>query len=477
MSILLRVEGVNFGGFIYDTRKLPIIRGASLLILEAPRAVQLHLQQKVGACDAISLGASAGFFEVQPKLPSTTAEEVRDEAEKFFATTEPYCHATFVAAAISWNGKDFPIVREKLVSLVRLRQMKACSVTVPAPGARAEVACSFDGVRPALHSRTLPGAAEPSFISAATQARWKEGGSEKRKAFYQRYAGIPDPPEFTEDFEDLAESGPGNLNGKMAVIYADGNRFSSLMRNHSRTGGAMQKHDEAMRDPRTGLLKAVVQAARTDPGWKLKAADGLERVRLETLLWGGDDMLWVVPAWRGWRLLELLIASTANWNLAGDPLTHAIGIVFCAAKAPIHRIKHLAEDLCGAAKDEAKRAAPIRNALAYAVLESVDHTGANLEDYWAKRYGAGRTPAELTLNPVNLSKLRTHRERLDAVDISRKKLHEVAQLVVKGGDFAPALESLMKLDAFKAALPDLETIAGSGPLKFVHLLELWDYLA
>jgi hypothetical protein len=138
---------------------------------------------------------------------------------------------------------------------------------------------------------------------------------------------------------------------------------------------------------------------------------------LETLLWGGDEVLWVVPAWLGWHVVQtffrVVSAGAADQRAAAPPrsvavrpaaakheirnlddkrkkapapapaqqevpgldelvLTYSAGLVFCHAQAPIRRIWDLAEQLTREAKQARDRN---KNAIAYVVLESFDQLG------------------------------------------------------------------------------------------------------
>ncbi len=107
---------------------------------------------------------------------------------------------------------------------------------------------------------------------------------------------------------------------------------------------------------------------------------------METLLWGGDEIVWVTPAWRGWRLLTMFYESAKAWQLLGKSVTHSAGLVFCHHKAPIHEIVHLAKELNGMVKEKGRRQ-KARNLFAYQVLESFDHIGRALDDdFLRERY-------------------------------------------------------------------------------------------
>ncbi len=115
-------------------------------------------------------------------------------------------------------------------------------------------------------------------------------------------------------------------------------------------------------------------------------------LRLETLQWGGDESLLVVPAWIGMDLLQHFFHHTKSWK----PLTHAAGIVFCSAKSPIRQIQALARELAESVKNS--KGGRDDNFFDYMVLESVDYpTEADLKQTFEIRYGplAATRPAKL----------------------------------------------------------------------------------
>jgi len=121
-------------------------------------------------------------------------------------------------------------------------------------------------------------------------------------------------------------------------------------------------------------------------------------LRLETLIWGADEMTLIVPAWLGYETVSLLLRelrpSPMHWRFTlrqhqGSPverdLSHAIGLVFCHQKAPIQGISRFAGELAEWAKDIDRT----RSGVAYAVLESFDRAGNNVHQLLELRTPAG----------------------------------------------------------------------------------------
>jgi hypothetical protein len=62
-----------------------------------------------------------------------------------------------------------------------------------------------------------------------------------------------------------------------------------------------------------------------DPGAEAKP-EIVSKLRFETLLWGGDELVWVVPAWQGWWTLDFFFRKARRWEYNNIPLKHAAGL-------------------------------------------------------------------------------------------------------------------------------------------------------
>jgi hypothetical protein len=101
-------------------------------------------------------------------------------------------------------------------------------------------------------------------------------------------------------------------------------------------------------------LKALLNYAIGDPDFQTKDLDGNKALRLEVLLWGGDEMTIVVPAWQGWRVMRLFYEYARDLNFKNIPLSHRAAIIFCHHNAPILLIRQLADDLLARTRDDIK---------------------------------------------------------------------------------------------------------------------------
>ncbi len=387
-SHLLRVEGVNLDHFVFDTRDLSTVRGGSLMLLDAVREVESCLTAGKSLVRTLSRGASAGLFELATHDPAAVAKAVRQHLARAFPT------ATFVVdvtAATSSFRDDL----ETLLGANRLRQMRSSSLAVPPANtaARTPAACALDGLHPAGQNKARAG-----FAGEHSWRRHKYGRNRKQD-FYQRETGLSNLPPFAGDFETIAD-GSRPLTGKLAVFYADGNRFGALQAKHCDTPARQMAWDKSIREKRAAFLRDFLRDEACKLEWR-GTQDGDEKgekcILFETLLWGGDEVMFVMPASLGWRFAAFFFEKMGGLDLAmaGEELpnltlTHAASLVFCQHHAPIDRIKRLAKDQMA---DFAKSASRERDSLVVVALESFDHLGSDYSDAMRRRY-RGLLPLE-----------------------------------------------------------------------------------
>lgn len=477
MRFYLRIEGVNIGSFIYDTQDLSTIRGGSLLLLDAAKRIpdwspDIELQP-------ISTGASSGIFAFEATGPEA-ADQLRQDIQRHLNDDPRLRHATFVVDQIAASDRGFAYDRERLLALNRWRQMRSPSIAPVDPEIRvqdsaASDACSIDGLRPAAASMQGPeGEVQP--VSASVRVRREFGRQQKKRDFYREYAGERTGGErrFVHDLSSLTECDGNPLSGKLAVLYLDGNGFGKIQNSKCRSEALQSQFDSRLQSLRRSLLRDFLEWMDRDPGWRTPQPKN-ER-RIETLLWGGDEIIWALPAWKGWDTLDFFFRRSADWEFEGEGLTHAAGLVLCSHKAPIHRIVRLARELAELAKERSRR----RSLFAYQVLETFDHTGDDLQRYRRQRCPEGQSPHGLILEGESLGSVADWLPFLRE-GLPRRQLHSYALALIQGDPSADGheqrlLRSLNDLAAEGKLLRGLERTFGPPPWCWLHLAELWDYL-
>lgn len=477
----LRIEGVNMDSFVYDTNDLNTIRGGGLLLLEAAETKVEGILKACTRCkgiEPISKGASWGLFEIAAEN-SRDAAAIRKAVQSGLSNDSLYRHATFVVDVLPAPSQQnqFNEVRDKLHALNRWRQMQSPSVAVPtleniATSKPANAVCAIDNIRPG--SKKIKVANQTVIASASVKSRRDFGQDQKKRDFYEHFTNLRGLS-FTQDLNDLSsDPDKGILHHKIAVIHIDGNRFGDIQRTECRTKQDQHRFDEKLKEGQKKILKKLLRTANQDPSGSWKNEN---KIRLETLLWGGDEIIWVVPAWLGWSTLALFYKQAGErMKFRGELLTHAAGLVFCHHNAPIDRVKRLAEDLTKLAKMKDKD----ENWFTYQVLESFDHVGMDLDSHQATKVHNITTVDHLLLQSDKMEVVEKSFMELRQEDFPRRKIYQILN-ALQDGNRTKAEEYIEKLNdeqGFKKPLTDLdEVFEGDRDAKWLHLMDLWDYVA
>jgi len=387
-------------------------------------------------------------------------------------------------------------------------------------------------------------AADKNYASPATDVRRAYGRDTKIRV-YHMIGGLRDDEcvgKFTPawEFNDIADRGATRrvdgdfktlngtdpwhrLSGKMAVVYIDGNQFGKQIRRSATTEMEYRDIDEKMLVRRRELMSALIERMKKPiepikepnrPYWRFKPQtweqEQSEHYRIETLMWGGDELIWVVPAWCALETVSFFFEQTKDWTLKDnrlDPkLTHAVGMVLCSHKSPIRSVVKLAKVLADSAKDcnrKSPQAAvhgdgdlpfynqPKSNVMAYQVLESFDHIGNDFADARRRHRFPCMSDHEAILSVDDLASLISYINQLRVCGFPRSRLYEIAQLPQRTAE--PQANSAQTnevshplrvlLDRIKDTTPSIAAALRSETLawpkesaRWYHVMELWDYL-
>lgn len=337
---VLRVEGVNFDNCLYDTNNLAVIRGASLLLDQVERPVAKAIREALGK-DIVpewAGGSKALFRFVASEVVAKQVEScVRSALAK-----EPWKHLSWVVDRVSGEGAE--VIAE---SRNRARQMRSWSVQSCAlPGAKRQDA--LDGMRPAD-----PACDDPRGpLSPATRSRLAYG-RQQRQGFWQDRIGSDLAKEITfcDDFEDIVKDCKAPVSeaasSKIAVLQFDGDGFGKIIDAAGGSAGFAAKFSEISRN----LLSALVRRS-----FDLESKEGNKPstlLRMEVLLWGGDDMTVVVPCWRALDMIAAFYDAAQTAQIAGRGLSFTGAAIIAQRKAPIRRLRALAEEAVGLTKSAA----------------------------------------------------------------------------------------------------------------------------
>lgn len=491
-ELYVRMEAVNLTNFVEDVHDLSTIRGGSFLLLEAVGEVQRRF-----GLERISTGASAGLFSIASEQ---SPDEVRGNIETFLHDHDRYKHATFVVdvSPVSSFERD----RESLTAMNRWRQFQQPTLAVPStPAKPSNEECGYDHVRPA--SKPMHTSDGKKMVSDSVHVRRTEGRERKQQFYGNELKALRAPDDralgdlidqietttFANDLEALtSDPDRGSLHLKMAVLYFDGNGFGKRQFDCG-APEELTALDTAIKTCRRKALRRLLETifSSRDNGWWTSSGE----VRLETLLWGGDEVIWVVPAWKGWEAARLFYEQTQYCEHSGKALTHAGGVVFSHHAAPIHRMRRTAIDLADLCKDFLERNKPGEghaesDLFAYQVFESFDLIEGDLANHRKSRAPLGREKAgeELLVRAAGMGSVAAGMEIVRR-GFPRSKLHDIVLAFTKGDAGALADATAGKLPTeTREALKNLFHFFGrttdespwkTAPTGWFHIAELWDY--
>jgi len=436
------------------------------MLLEMPKAFGRWLGG-FGEVTCVTEGASKAVFRLEPR-PDCAG--VVDAARKWLRTEYP--HATIAVASVGADGGGYFASDEKLTAAIRGMQMRSFSFAgLPEP--EGDGICAWDHVRPAttlIHAK-----GEVLRVSKSTAAKHGSGQDAKR-SFLHHHAGLGGDWKYTSHMDELSGCPVrGALHHKLSVFYADGNSFTKLLRiqlqgiKPQRQEQVIRKFDQYLQGRRKAFLTALLNRT-AEPRWQ--TADGARRI--EVLLWGGDELMLVVPAWCGWETAELFCQTMKGAVFPEGrvevPLKHAMGLVFAHHKAPIHALRRLVRDLAEEAKNQDRKA----DLLSYLVLESFDHIGEDLQRFRQLRGGG---PASLRAENNALGQMSKLLKSFRDSEFPRRKVFQATLGLSHGKNWEMLKEDVEPfLKPWEKGLAEWKRLTGGGAVPWLHLADLWDYV-
>ncbi len=406
-SWICHFEGVNFAATLADTNDLSTMRGASLALLKLDVLAKEALDAAGFKPDQVFSGASQCAFRFEAAGGEEALVKAFDKELKRIAAEAaqpvPLRHLSFVhgIAPLAGEGRE---AEERALKTARARalarQHRQWTVTPPALTGATD-ADPFDRVSPAVEkiklpkgkSRTLPLNGEDEQrphdevrVSTSVAARRKYGRTQ-RQQFYADELGADatsyilgkgdDRLVFTDSIEDIVDDPPSalkvSLNRKVALVYADGNSFGAA-REKLGTPAFSAEVKKLQKAMLAGMLEWLAAGARhkdEEIRQAFRVVDAHKHgpgLRFETLLWGGDETMFVMPSWLATAFVELFFDLTGEWKIGGQKLTHALGIVIANAKTPVRQLQKIAKEAADAAKDLGLRG---ENSATFEIFESL----------------------------------------------------------------------------------------------------------
>jgi len=500
----IQAEAFNIAHVVYDTYDISTIRGGSFMLLAAIK----HLENAFPWLTSIATAASSGLFtyEDSGNLEAQKEGKAKQVLKALNDFTEG--HATFLVAVKEDKG-NFAQVINLLEADLRRQQWRMPTVVVP-PSASTDQECYFDGWRPGVVPYTVD-ELEGVKISEAARFRRKIGRTFKQHIYSQLLdEPIEEDDLVARDLGKLAmDDSKGILNGKIALIQVDGNSFGRIRRNTCDTAPRRSAFDDAIQKCREHFLRDILFHARSDPDFQF-VDQGKVALRIELLMWGGDEFTLVVPAWKGLEVLERFFRFAGELPVESGfgtvHMTHRAAVIFCHYDAPILQIRRLAEELLsrtkknitkkfGEALDSDPSLASLTqedrtrqlewlsnarygNAARYLVLESFDMLRGSLDQFLDRYYGKGHAD-ELLLYGHQMPELRDHLCTARST-VSKGQVVRIAQAIADGDEdsltkLSNRLTKSISSDQREAVLAAINGITSGNKAGWYILADLWDY--
>jgi hypothetical protein len=382
-TFLLRFEAADFGSTVFDMPRLSAIRGASLAYLYSDKLVTRVLaNQPDVVAKEIYTGASQGAWQLTctGEAARKASEAVRHALRTDDDATGPHSHLCYQVALVKGdNGKALALA-ESLNAAARYQ-----SEGFPLPVFDSNLAghdADGDRARPAKGK-----------MSVARQAR-QDFGRKQRQKFYTYYGGPTPSHDFVDDFETMVKDAPFSRDdspaSKTAVFFADGNKLNSKRKAAvKRSMKDLTDFSDALKGNQKRLLGQIVDWLKEGATQREKhfcvrdTEDDKLKFRFETLMWGGDEMLFVMPSWLALEFSANFLNWTKDWKAGGNAITFSAGLVIANHKTPIRQTKQLAGDLAQINKDLNGREV---SSLQAEIFESLSVPDTDLQAYRDRLY-------------------------------------------------------------------------------------------
>lgn len=481
----LRIEAVNLDYSIYDTHDISTIRGGSYLLHEAFEDISIEN----GNIEDIGSTASVCLLklQLQDKIDthSTASAIVENIRNKM-----PF--ATFVYAAQAIDAsKSFSEQLQSLIYECRRKQYQSSTFVLP-NDKKSDTYCDFDGIRPATFE--VIKADENKMVSESVKIRQDQGKNLRNNLFFkltskdkivdQNTIDLQSP--FVNNLEELSKHpSVKKYDGKIAFIYIDGNRFGKirdkLCTNEESYKNFQQKIQNELRIP---AFKEIIKFAQDPNNVSLltESINGKKAFRLETLLWGGDEIEWIVPAWQALNVLNIFFSTSAKHDAIDNiNLTHSAGVVYSHHNVPVLQIRNYARRIC----DHAKTLVPTDpasisrsdNKIAFLNMTSFDMISGDVIEFLNKYYSPVAAK-ELIVNSEILPALINHLPTIAKI-LPRNKFYYILHAIKRNEiqQIDPILDRVYstignKQNALKNALSILSV---NNPDRWLLINELLDY--
>lgn len=464
----LRIEAINLDHSVFDTNDISTIRGGSSLLLDAVHKITDSFENLEG----VSVGASTGLFRIVAS-DEMDANAIKKDVLNYLQG-EPYCHfATFVVVTTTRKkGECLANLNKRLIVECAWKQYRTPSFSFPAY-VETDEECGLGGVRPWFK----PLKVKDKKASKSVYIRRDQGKYFRKTLYKQCFDGELPDIEFTNDLNSLAQ------HEDIALIHFDGNRFGNI-RDECKYEEDYQQFDRVVQGIQKKALRKIIEFAIEQE--KKRHTNQTTPLRLETLLWGGDEIELIVPASQAWKTLKTFLEEatlTPFRTKAGKEfnLTYSAGVVFCRHNLPILQIRRYADQLCSLAKqqlsDNPEDFSNSDNRLVYLNISSFDLIERDIESFISS-YHAPATVKDFTFNLHEIGMM--HNSMMAVTRLFPKnKVYDIVEALQKGSPIDEDVSRALKM-AESSAKPALDhainELIGERTERWLLIGDLWNLI-
>lgn len=461
----LRIEAVNLDHSVYDTHDISTIRGGSFMLLEAVNT----LDKKVRDLKEKVTGASVGLFRFtchdekgKNKILDDVEKQLKEQTGEF---------ATFVYACLPLQeNEEFIVTEQRLTAECRWQQYRTLSFALPESSTKDE--CEMNGVRPAddkINRRQGDIA-----VSVAVKKRFEKGRDLRDELYWKLLGETERKTQFTRDLESIAGiTKSGATEEKIALIHLDGNRFGKIRAESCRTLKDFKDFNNFIqKEIQEPSLKRLLAFATNPKNTSFRMRNDDKKVRLETLMWGGDEIEWIVPASQLWNTLQIFFEVASSKSFKEIPLTYSAGVVVCRHNVPILQIKRYAEQLCGIAKSDSKDAPS--NQFALLNMASFDAIHRDVVTFLDNYYHPAT--ANDFIVPFSRMLALRHNVRTIRKNFPKNKLYEIIAALQEKKEIKEIVERALKMISNPLREPTekaIEAVTASNPNNWFLISDIW----
>ncbi len=413
---LIALDADKIQSYVFESARLPEVRGASQLMAEAGDKAREHLASKGGDVCYSAGGSLLGYIHAT----ADDAEKLVAELEQEFLEVTVVATATAVAVPCDDDPRtnDDCFRQARKVAAYLLRRKKDGRSAIPyfeAPPYAQR--CSSCDIRPANNLVKVPEGDEKRPICAPCEKKLEKGKGERGKQLLRFMKLLTKP-----DNQPLLKGYLGDLSSKIddidspptledvisprmektaddiGVILLDGDGMGGMV------GGLSWDHTEALSTAVEECLNTAICTALANNLHPVGYYGDISNDRptnvhpFDIIFQGGDDLFIIVPAREALRIAAAIVDEFHN-AAAKDPVIQAAlkpdekctlsgGVVIAPVHYPIYYLQRLAEQLCKSAKQgrrtpsksQDQNAATPQGWIDFEIIKSGSAGPANLSD-------------------------------------------------------------------------------------------------